>query len=337
MLTNIYENFKSFMKENWSFLLSIVVIILVFFVIKLPYEVEMPGGIINLNDRVTIEGEDINIEGSFNMAYVSVAEGSIPHILFGLIHPDWNVEPISKSTYENESIEDANNRNRYYLEQSKAYATAVAFDAAGIEYSTKNKHNPIIYIDKKAETDLKVGDEIVEFNGMVLEDTNKLSEEIQKHEEDEEVKLKVKRDNKIVDAKAKIYKEKDKLYLGVAALTLFDIESDININIKTRESESGPSGGLMMTLMVYNAITNQDLTNGKRVVGTGTINLDGTVGEIGGVKYKLIGAVKKKADVFLVPEGNYEEAMKVKEQKKYDIEVVSVSTLQDAINYLENK
>jgi PDZ domain-containing protein len=77
------------------------------------------------------------------------------------------------------------------------------------------------------------------------------------------------------------------------------------------------------------------LSKGRNVVGTGTIDKDGNVGSIGGVKYKLIGAVKNKADIFLVPNGeNYEEALKVKKEKNYDIKIVGVSTLKDAINEL---
>ena len=90
-----------------------------------------------------------------------------------------------------------------------------------------------------------------------------------------------------------------------------------------------------MTLMVYNALTKQDLTHGMDIVGTGTINLDGSVGDIGGVKYKLMGAVKNDADVFLVPSGNYEEAMKVKKEKGYKIDIVSVEKFSDVVEYLE--
>ena len=61
----------------------------------------------------------------------------------------------------------------------------------------------------------------------------------------------------------------------------------------------------------------------------------GNVGDIGGVKFKLMGAVNNKADIFLVPEENYEEAIKVKKEKGYNIEIVSVKTLKDAIDYLE--
>jgi PDZ domain-containing protein len=73
------------------------------------------------------------------------------------------------------------------------------------------------------------------------------------------------------------------------------------------------------------------------IVGTGTIDIDGKVGEIGGVKYKLKGAIKNDADIFFVPNGkNYEEAIKLKKKHGYDIKIVGVSTLDDAISYLEN-
>jgi PDZ domain-containing secreted protein len=48
-----------------------------------------------------------------------------------------------------------------------------------------------------------------------------------------------------------------------------------------------------------------------------------------------MGAVNSHADIFLVPEENYEEAIKVKKEKGYKIDVVSVKTLKDAIDYLE--
>ena len=73
------------------------------------------------------------------------------------------------------------------------------------------------------------------------------------------------------------------------------------------------------------------------IVGTGTISSDGSVGEIGGVKYKLNGAVKSKADIFLVPKGsNYKEALKEKEKNNYDIEIKAVGTFDEAVSYLES-
>ena len=118
----------------------------------------------------------------------------------------------------------------------------------------------------------------------------------------------------------------------------FDIESEHKIEINYKSRESGPSGGMMMALTTYTYLTGIDLTNGKKVVGTGTIDMDGNVGDIGGVKYKLIGAVKNKADIFLVPNGeNYEEAIKIKQEKGYKIKIIGVSNIKEAINKLKNE
>ena len=90
----------------------------------------------------------------------------------------------------------------------------------------------------------------------------------------------------------------------------------------------------MLALEIYNKLTNEDITHGYKIAGTGTIDDLGKVGTIGGVKYKLKGAVSDKAKVFFVPASNYEEAMKVKNDNNYKIEVVKVEKLIDAINYL---
>ena len=334
MFSNIYVNIKKFMK-NYGFLLLTLVVFLILTFGKVPYDVNMPGGMIDLSDRVEVNGESVSVDGTFNMAYVSSVSGSIPHVLLSFVIPDWDVVPSTDAAYENETIEDARKRSKLYLEQSKDYATAVAMDAANIRYDITNRINYVAYITSEANTTLKVGDDILELNGKKVEDINVMSELIQELDAGSKIEFLVLRDGKQVKAEAITYEEDDKKYVGVSAMTTFDLTSSTKVNISTRESESGPSGGLMMTLMVYNAITNQDLTHGKDIVGTGTINLDGTVGEIGGVKYKVIGAVKEGAEIFLVPEGNYKEAMKVKKEKKYDIEIVSVKTFEDAVKYLE--
>ena len=83
---------------------------------------------------------------------------------------------------------------------------------------------------------------------------------------------------------------------------------------------------------------NQVHQDGKTIVGTGTIDINGNVGEISGIKYKLIGAVNKGAEVFLVPVGeNYKEAKKLKKERNYDIKLVPVATFDEALKYLESQ
>ena len=91
----------------------------------------------------------------------------------------------------------------------------------------------------------------------------------------------------------------------------------------------------MLTLTIYNAITGDDIIKGRNISGTGTISSDGSVGEIDGVKYKIMGAVKNNMDLVFVPSPNYEEALDVKEKYNYDIEIVKVDTFKEAVEYLK--
>lgn len=106
--------------------------------------------------------------------------------------------------------------------------------------------------------------------------------------------------------------------------------------IKFKKKESGPSGGLITTLEIYNQLTKKDLTKGKVIAGTGTIEEDGTIGPIGGVEQKILGASHAKADIFLVPsEINYEQAKKYAKEKNIKIKLIKVKSIKDAIKKLE--
>ena len=91
----------------------------------------------------------------------------------------------------------------------------------------------------------------------------------------------------------------------------------------------------MCALDIYNKITEFDLTKGRKISGTGTINEKGEVGAIDGVKYKLAGAVKKKANIFIVPKDNYDEAIKLKKKYNYNIEIILADNLHNVIEKLK--
>ena len=148
------------------------------------------------------------------------------------------------------------------------------------------------------------------------------------------VNITVNRDGKKKECQAEIYATSDGLKVGISFLTTYEYVADPSITVETKSSESGSSGGLMLSLAIYNAITDEDITHGKTIVGTGTITVDGIVGPIEGVKYKILGAVKSDADMFLCPEENYEEALEVKEKFDLDILIHSVKTFDEALVYL---
>ncbi len=319
------------------FLIIVLVAFLCINFIKVPYEVEMPGGVIDLSDRITVDGKDLNVSGSYNMAYVEVAQGSLLHYLLAKIIPDWEIVKTSDVVYgENESIEDANKRDVILLEQSKDEALLAALEAANEPYEITKTLNNVIYIDAKADTNLEIGDNIIELDGVKVNNIDEVIAAIKEKNVGDKVVFKVLRDNKEVEATAVLF-ESGGPKVGIMTINTFEIDYSKNINIKSNASESGPSGGMMMALMLYDGLTGKDLTKGRKIVGTGTIYRNGDVGDIGGVKFKVMGASKAKADVFLVPEGNYEEAVKIAKEKKYKMKIVKVSKLQDAIDYLEGE
>ena len=116
-----------------------------------------------------------------------------------------------------------------------------------------------------------------------------------------------------------------------------EYKTNPNIQIFIDKNESGPSGGMITALTIYNSLVEDDITKGLTIVGTGTIDLDGNIGSIGGIEYKLKSAVKKKADLFIVPmDENYEEAIKLKKENNYDIDIIGVSTFDEVLEYLNN-
>ncbi|NND04388.1 MAG: hypothetical protein HKN91_16550, partial [Acidimicrobiia bacterium] len=94
----------------------------------------------------------------------------------------------------------------------------------------------------------------------------------------------------------------------------------------------GPSAGLMFALEIMNQLTDEDLTSGRSIAGTGTIDREGVVGAIGGIKQKVFGAIDAGADYVLVPANNYDDAL---EAAGDDITVVSIATIEDALSFLD--
>ena len=94
----------------------------------------------------------------------------------------------------------------------------------------------------------------------------------------------------------------------------------------------GPSAGMMFALGVVDEITPGSLTGGKDISGTGTIDMNGQVGPIGGIQQKMAGARNAGSTFFLAPASNCEE---VKGHEPEGMQVFAVSTLHEAVTATE--
>jgi PDZ domain-containing protein len=115
-------------------------------------------------------------------------------------------------------------------------------------------------------------------------------------------------------------------FLGVGVAERPKAPFSIDISL---EDIGGPSAGLMFTLGIIDRLTPGDLTGGAFIAGTGTIQLDGTVGAIGGITFKEASARAAGARYMLVPADNCAEALT---DVPAGLTLAKVHTLDDALS-----
>ena len=333
MIKKIINYLINDFKKNYIHYI-ILIFILILFNIKFDYYIYSPGSLVDLTDRIEVDNS-YESKGSFNLTYVTARSGVIPNILLSYIIPSWDLVSLDNQRIENEKESEIVNRDKVYLKETSYDAIIAAFSEANKSYDIKSIDVTVTYVFDIADTNLKIGDSIKKVNDIIINNFEDLKNEIAKYKENDKINLEVKRDNKTINCYSVLKKDKERIIIGVSLAELKKIETNPKVNYIFKNNESGSSRGLMCALDIYNKITEFDLTKGRKISGTGSIDENGKVGSIEGVKYKLLGAVKKKADVFIVPKDNYEEAVKLKEKYNYKIEIIEADTLHSVIEKLK--
>ena len=327
-----FNKIKKFVVEEYKFLI-ICFIILFLGLFRLPYNLYVGGGIISLEKRMEVENA-YETKGSLNISYVRSLRATIPSYLLSYVF-DWERESI-----ENVKIDSEDNakemwaREKIYLQEANDNAIISAYKLADEEINIKNELLKVLYVDKDSEVDLKTGDIILSIDGIKINTNSDLEKILENKNIGDILKVEYNRSGKIDNGNVKVREIDGKKKLGIYIIKMYEYDTKRKVTLDFADREGGSSAGFMLSLAIYNKLTPFDLTKGRKIVGTGTIDSFGNVGEIGGVKYKLAGAVSSDADIFLVPTGNYEEAMKEKKENNYDIDIVEVKTLSDAVEYL---
>ena len=295
--------------------------------IELPYYIEAPGGTINLSSRIDKDYNKDN--GSLNMLYVTEYKGNIVTVLLSKIIKSWDLFEISNQQVSNEDSHDIYVRNKVMLDNSIQTATLVAYNYAGKKIDILESQNIVIATTK--DNGIEIGDIILSIDNLPVENNTTIKEYLNNLSAGDTVKLTIKRDDK--QKEINIILDEDKV-IGIMLITNYIYETEDDLDIAFKSGEGGASGGLILSLGIYSQITGIDILKGRNIAGTGTIDIEGNVGEIDGIKYKIAGAVKNNMDIILVSPYNYDEAKKVIEDNNYDIELVCVKTFKEAVEYL---
>lgn len=323
----------NFIKNNFKIII-IYIILIIALLIEFPYYIEAPGGTIDISRRINIE-DSYKSSGTLNLSYVTEYKATLTTLIISLFNKDYKV--LSKKDVIPSNINIKDYEYRDYLMLKEAYSNAIY-----LGYTKANKNVIVnsekIYVNDifdNADTTLNVGDEILEVNNIKINNKEDIDNIVKTFNIGDTIDIKIIRNNKIDIKTAKLIEYDNNPVIGIIVSKIKEMDTTPKIDINYKARESGPSGGLMLSLSIYNSLTPLDITKGRIIVGTGTIDEFGNVGSIGGVEYKLKGAVKDKADIFLVPNGeNYEDAIKLQKEKKYKIKIKGVSTFDEALDYL---
>lgn len=332
-MKNNLKNILLYIKNNLAFFIFLIILVVAFY-LDTPYSVYSPGGLINVDER--LNGEIHKSTGNINLTYVTFQDGKIPNLILALILPEWDIVKNSDVTYDDETLEELNIKDRIHLYESVSNATFVAYTSAGKDIKIESESNYIVTIADYAKTNLKIGDKILSIENTDINNYNDILNIINNYNFNDTLNFKIKRNGKEVDCYAIIKDDDGNKRIGIGISKINEYKKDPDITYNYRDNESGASGGLMLSLALYNALTETDITKGKTISGTGTININGEIGEISGIKYKLYGAVKKKSDIFIVPSANYDEAMKEKEKNKYKIQIIKAENFNQVLEELKN-
>jgi PDZ domain-containing protein len=299
-------------------------------------DAEQPGPVLDLATRVQVQDPAATkIHGAFDGLTVRIEPltygDEIIHAVTGdpaTIVPDREVRPpdVPASTYH--AIQKS-----AYVDGGQV-AAAVAEKALGRKVTVTNDGLDIVHVEdaSPAATALRAGDRITAVDGASVSSTGALSAAIQAAGGKAVTVT-------IVPTGATGQREvtvtpvhsDDRLVIGVIVdPSNLDVQLEVPVKIDARGVE-GPSAGLMTALTVYDQLSSTDLAAGRTIAGTGTIDIDGNVGEIGGIKAKARAAAAAGAQLFLAPASQAADARAVLGDK---IPVIGVTTFQQALDAL---
>ncbi len=321
--------------------------------IKVPYSEMSPGPTVNTLGEaggepvLKISGrKTYPTSGHLNMTTVRVTGAdynmNIVEAVYGWLAHDNVVVPHDMLYPGGKTEEQSTQENAEEFTQSQESAKVAALQQLKIPVKSRVVVSTVVK-DTPAQDKLHAGDIIRAVDGTQVKGPADVAKLVVKHKPGQKVVF------TIVPAKDAAAAEKagkeprtsekvtlttvkaedaDRAIVGIQAGTDHTFPFTIDINLA---DVGGPSAGLMFALGIVDKLTPQDLTGGKFVAGTGTIDDKGKVGPIGGIEMKLVGARNAGAKYFLTPADNCASAAS---DIPDGLTLVKVDTIADAAKSL---
>jgi PDZ domain-containing protein len=332
------------MKHQLSRWALVVGLLVAFWVIPTPYVLHQSGSAEKCAERVMIEGGEASTTGGFYLTTVlSLKASNLFFVLYGWLAPYTEVIP---SNQVRGNLTDTQYAKLLQYEMSNSQQTAIysALQAVGQASSIQYAG---IYVKSLLEQSLSKGilapgDLIITLDGKPMQTTSELIKYLSERKRvGDVVKIEyIHNDERKVAEVPLVSLNNGQPGLGLSVGNQIQVESSIEITMANKDI-GGPSAGLMFALEIADQVTTGELTQGYTIAGTGTMDLEGNVGQIGGIEHKLRAAEKIGADLFFLPadrnptDRNEREAKAEITKRGYNLQLVPVHSLSEALQYLQ--
>lgn len=332
---------------GWTLLLAALFGTFAFATVPAPYVIEQPGPVFNTLGKVSFDDRDVPLieipgqktyptKGSLDMLTVNIVGSpqqapSWLDVAQAWLDPSKAVLPIDAVYPDGETEQQSDKQAAVDMQNSQRDAVAAALTALGYKFTsiiTVGGFSP----KSPSQGILKDGDTIVSVNGESPTTVLGLRAVIAKTGAGKPVTIDILRGGKPLTVQVTPALSDDPTpvpIIGIYPAVTYKFPFDVKIQL---QNVGGPSAGQMFALGIIDKLTPGALNGGAQVAGTGTIDAEGDVGAIGGIRQKMYGALDSGAKWFLAPYSNCDE---VTGHVPKGLTVLAVKTLKDSLTALK--
>ena len=326
-------------------LLIILIALMPIGLIKTDYYFMSPGPPYQWeNDYDTLD--NYPFEGNLYQLTVRRDEANIFVYAWSLLNDSYDLYPREIILPDGVTPKELSEISIQNMRTSENVAIAVALKNIGYDIESKGDGVSVVGIldDSPVQNKLKKGDLLNSINAIEISSASEFISTLRTYNIGETVSIGLLREVKgnleqlyIETTLIEHVEYEGEPMVGFLATTVNErFDFPFEVDIKTG-NVGGPSAGLMMALNVYNNLIPEDITNSMIIAGTGTIEIDGSVGPVGGIKQKIIAAKRAGAELIIVPVANFEEAKVFETDKTAIVEVDSFAEALSVISQYSSR
>lgn len=305
---------------------------------RVPFYALSPGAVQEVDDLTEITGTPTyNLNGDLYMLTVTVQEVNPFELAHGWFSPAVDLYRREVIRPPDVTREEHRERNRQMMRDSRDIAITVALRHLGYDVGQTGEGMLVVEVAEgsPAAGVLQPGDVITAVDGEPVTGWAEGVEAIRSKQPGQAAEFTIYRDSEKRTVRLTLAEHTSEPGQPMAGFTPDTANPSLQlpfpVTIDTANS-GGPSAGIMYVLAILDLLTEEDLIKGNIVAGTGAIDLDGTVGPIGGVRQKVVAAQEAGARFILVPRRNYADALTAKND---GVRIFPIASLEEALAVLE--